>query len=83
LEEKITNEEKLPAQLPVSSVQMIDIARKQGCVTVAQAVKLTGALCGRTLSEVGITNTGCSACCSNSSADIAQSLKPLATLPED
>jgi Fic family protein len=42
LEEKIANEEKLLAQMPALSVQLIDIARKQGRVTVAQAVELTG-----------------------------------------
>lgn len=42
LEEKIADEEKLLAQMPALSVQLIDIARKQGRVTVAQAVELTG-----------------------------------------
>lgn len=43
LEEKISNEEKLLSQMPVLSVQLIDLARKQGRVTVAQAVELTHA----------------------------------------
>ena len=42
LEENIADEEKPLAQMPALSVQLIDIARKQGRVTVAQAVELTG-----------------------------------------
>ncbi len=41
LEEKIDNELKLLATLSPLSVQMLDIARKQGRITVADAVTLT------------------------------------------
>jgi uncharacterized protein involved in exopolysaccharide biosynthesis len=43
LEAKISNEEKLLSQMPVLSVQLIDLARNQGRATVAQAVELTQA----------------------------------------
>jgi len=43
LEAKISNEEKLLSQMPVLSVQLIDLARNHGRVTVAQAVELTQA----------------------------------------
>jgi Fic family protein len=43
LEEKMANEHQLLATLPAISVQLIDLARKQGRITLIQAVELTGA----------------------------------------
>ena len=43
LEEKMANEHLLLATLPAIAVQLIDLARKQGRITLIQAVELTGA----------------------------------------
>ena len=43
LEEKMANEHQLLATLPAIAVQLIDLARKQGRITLIQAVELTGA----------------------------------------
>jgi len=41
LEEKMVNEERVLSQVPVLSVQIMEFTRKQGRITVAQAVELT------------------------------------------
>ena len=41
LEEKIANEEKLLSKMPTLSVQILELTRKQGRITVAQALELT------------------------------------------
>ncbi|MEI2812325.1 MAG: DUF977 family protein [Burkholderiaceae bacterium] len=43
LEEKMANEHLLLATLPAIAVQLIDLARKQGRITLIHAVELTGA----------------------------------------
>ena len=43
LEEKMANEHQLLATLPAIAVQLIDLARKQGRITLIHAVELTGA----------------------------------------